>query len=92
VLAESLFKRCERWLSGAVTGGNVFDSEPIMQCGDSALDVRIGRYNEMKAASDEMNSWIDRSGRFNDLVDTGMGTTNHDDHAVGRIDGERQLT
>jgi len=44
-----------------VTGGNVFDSEPIMQYGDSPLDVRIGRYNEMKAASDEVNARIQRS-------------------------------
>jgi hypothetical protein len=63
-----------------------------MQCGDHPLDVRIGRYHEMKAASDRVNTRIDRSCGFNDLVHTGMRTTDRDDHAVGRIDGERQLT
>jgi len=69
-----------------VTGGNVFDSEPIMQCGDNPLDVRIGRYNEMKAASDEVNAGIDRSCSVNDFVDAGMGTANHDHQFFGGID------
>jgi hypothetical protein len=46
----------------------------------------------MKAARDKVNARIDRSRGFNDLVNAGMQTTNHDDHAIRRIDGERQLT
>ena len=63
-----------------------------MQCGDSPLDVRIGCCNEMKATSNEVNARLDRSCRFHNLVNAGMRTTDHDDHAVGRIDGKRQLT
>ena len=91
MVAESLFKRCERWLSGAVTGGNVFDFEPMMQCRDNPLDVRIGRYSEMKAASDEVNPRINRSCGFNDLVNAGMRTTNHEDQSLRGVDDEREL-
>src|SRR3954469_13214942 len=92
MVAECLFKRGERWLPGAVTGSNVFDLEPIMQGGNSPLDVRIRRNNEMKAASNQVNALTDRSCSFNDVVNAGMRTTNHDDHTVRRIDSERQLT
>ena len=72
MIAESPLEGCERWLSGAVTGGNVFDFEPIMQRRYNFLDVRVGRNHQMKAASEEVNARIDRSCRFNDLVNAGM--------------------
>jgi len=69
-----------------VTGGNVFDFEPIMQRGDDPLDVGIRCDNKMKAASDEVNAGIDRSCSVNDFVDAGMGTANHDHQFFGGID------
>jgi hypothetical protein len=41
-----------------VTGGSVFDFEPIMQRGNDPLDVGIGCDNKMKAAS---QSLLDRT-------------------------------
>jgi len=39
-----------------VAGGDIFDFEPIMQSADNLLNVRIGGYNKMKAAHDEVNA------------------------------------
>src|SRR5262249_5051874 len=91
VIAESLFQGCERWLSGAVAGGNVFDFEPIMQRADNLLNIRIGGYNKMKAARDEVNARIDCGCRFNDFVDTGMRTTNHNDQSFGGVDDQGEF-
>jgi hypothetical protein len=71
-----------------VTGGNVFDFEPIRERGDDALDVGIGCDNKMKAASDEVNAETDRSCSFNDFVDAEMGTANHDHQSFGSIDDQ----
>lgn len=88
MIAKSLFQGCECWLSGAVTGRDVFDAEPIMQYGDNPFYLCVRRYNKMEAAGDEVNARIDGSCRFNDFVDTGMRTTNHDDQSLRCVDGE----
>src|ERR1700757_790986 len=62
-----------------------------MQRGDDPLDVGIGCDNKMKAASDEVNARIDHSCSFNDFVDAGMGTANHDDQSFGGIDDQRKF-
>ena len=59
-----------------------------MQRGDDPLDVGIGCDNKMKAARDEVNAGIDRSCSFNDFVDAGMGTADHDDQSFGGIDDQ----
>jgi hypothetical protein len=74
VIAESFLQRCKRWLSGAVTGGNVFDFEPLMQGDDNLLDVRVRCHNQVKATSDEVNTRIDGRRGFDDLPGSRKGT------------------
>ena len=88
VITESPLQRRERWLSSAVTGCNVFDSEPIVQLGDNLLDVRIRGYHKMKTANDKVNVRVNRGCRFDDFVGTGMRTPNYDDESFRGIDDE----
>ena len=59
-----------------------------MQRGDDPLDVGSRCDNKMKAASDEVNAGIDRTCSFNDFVDAGMGTANHDHQSFGGVDDQ----
>src|SRR5580658_6937630 len=66
--------------------------ESVVQGRDNLLDVRVARHHQVKAANDQVDLWVDGASRFHNLVNAGMRAAHHDDHAVGRIDGERQLT
>ena len=91
MIAEGSLQRREGGLAGAVAGGDVLDFESIMQRGYDLLDVRVASHDEVKATSDEADARVDRAGRLDDSVDTGMRTANHNDHALGRAEGQGQF-
>jgi len=75
-----------------VAGGDILYFESIVQGRNDIFNVRVTCHYKVKAANDQVDSWAECAGRFDDLVNTGMRTPYHDHHSVGRIDGERQLT
>src|SRR4029078_12121470 len=90
-ITKSVLQRSERRLPSAVAWSDVLHFECIVQRADNRLDVSVARRDEMKSASDDVNTRVDGGARLNDLIDAGMRTANDHHQAVRRIDGQRQL-
>ena len=63
----------------------------IVQAGNDLLDLVVLGHHQMKPAGNKMDARIDLRDGFHDLVDAGMRAAHHDHHAIGRVDGKRQL-
>jgi hypothetical protein len=57
----------------------VIHFEAILENSCDPINLRIGRYDQMKAPHDEVNVRIDRSCQLGNFVDTRMRTTDNDD-------------
>ena len=77
MIAESSPQCSERWLAGTVARGNELNPEPIVERSDDLVDVCIGCCDEMKTTNDKVNVRIDGACGLDDVVDTGMRTTDN---------------
>ena len=88
---KHLLQRRKGGLVCAVARRDILYFESFAQGRNNPLSVRVARHYEVKAAGDQVDSWVDCAGCFDDPVNAGMRTAHHDHHAVRRIDGEREL-
>ena len=56
---EGLFQCRKGWFSSAVTRGNIFNLEFVLERGHDLLNRIIGRHNQVEAAGDETYLWVD---------------------------------
>ena len=91
MIAERLLERGKRGLASAVARRDVRHFEGVAQGSNDLLDLFVLGYHEMEPAGDKMDARIDLRRGFHDLIDARMRAAHHHHHALGRVDGKRQL-
>ncbi len=88
-ISEYLLERSKCGLAGAVARRNVCHLVGVAQGGNNLLDLVVLGHYQVEPADDEVDSWVDRGRGCDDLVDARMRAAHHDNHAVGRVNGQR---
>ena len=70
-------------------GRDVLNPKSVVERGCHLVDIGVAGGDEVKAAGEEADTWIDGCGRLDDLVNARMRAPDNDDEAIGRLDGER---